>query len=80
MFGSWRSSSPSHPSPPRVKSPCTNVCVIDPISGYCEGCLRTAAEIGAWRQLDHSEKLELLAELKNRQLPATGPETGLYRS
>ena len=28
-----------------VPSPCTRVCVIDPVSGFCRGCLRTLDEI-----------------------------------
>jgi predicted Fe-S protein YdhL (DUF1289 family) len=30
-------------------SPCTGVCQIDPATGLCLGCARTAAEIAAWR-------------------------------
>ena len=35
-----------------VPSPCTDVCRIDPVSGWCEGCLRTLDEIAAWGGID----------------------------
>ncbi len=34
---------------PTVPSPCVNVCVLDPASGYCQGCGRTGEEIADWR-------------------------------
>jgi uncharacterized protein len=40
----------------RVPSPCTNVCRIDPASGWCEGCLRTIEEIAAWGSLGDDAK------------------------
>ena len=54
-----------------VASPCVNICklVDDKEHGkYCEGCLRTPNEIGAWKYLSDGEKLEILrvVELRKR--------------
>ena len=51
-----------------VPSPCISICRMDPVSGFCEGCLRTLAEIAAWSRMDDAEKrrvwraIELRAE------------------
>lgn len=51
-----------------VPSPCISICRMDPASGFCEGCLRTLAEIAAWSRMDDAEKrrvwraIELRAE------------------
>lgn len=51
-----------------VPSPCISICRMDPGSGFCEGCLRTIAEIAAWSRMDDAEKrrvwraIELRAE------------------
>jgi len=39
-----------------IPSPCTNVCTIDPATGWCAGCLRTIDEIAAWGSLDDRAK------------------------
>ena len=39
-----------------IPSPCTNVCTIDPATGWCAGCLRTIDEIAAWGGLDDRAK------------------------
>jgi predicted Fe-S protein YdhL (DUF1289 family) len=48
-------------------SPCTKVCKIDPATGWCLGCLRTGAEIGAWPGMTAPQKHILLATLHNRR-------------
>lgn len=51
-----------------VPSPCISICRMDPANGFCEGCLRTIAEIAAWSRMDDAEKrgvwraIELRAE------------------
>jgi uncharacterized protein len=35
-----------------VPSPCINICRMDDATGWCEGCLRTIDEIGAWSTYD----------------------------
>lgn len=54
----------SDDSPP---SPCTKVCSLDRRTGWCLGCWRTGAEIGAWPSMDGAAKRALLAELARRQ-------------
>jgi hypothetical protein len=55
-----------------IPSPCIKLCVIDPTSGLCAGCLRTIDEIAAWPSLDDAQQRALLAELAQREL-AQGP-------
>ncbi|SNR64489.1 hypothetical protein SAMN05192560_0335 [Methylobacillus rhizosphaerae] len=52
----------------RITSPCTGVCRIDQESGFCAGCLRTIAEIRAWRSMGDKEKLQVLQLLNVRQV------------
>lgn len=54
-------------------SPCVGVCHMDPVSGWCEGCLRTLDEIAVWSLLDEAEKKEVCASLVLRQLPSEQP-------
>ncbi len=53
--------------PPDIPSPCTTVCVLDPVTGYCRGCLRTVTEIGRWPVADNEERLAILQQLKARR-------------
>jgi uncharacterized protein len=49
-----------------VKSPCVNVCQMDPERGLCLGCKRTLDEIARWAAMSDAEREEVLKELKNR--------------
>jgi len=52
-----------------VKSPCVNVCAMDPERGVCRGCCRTLQEIAAWSTMsdrDHARVLEALPERRAR--------------
>jgi len=49
-----------------MESPCTNVCVIDPATGLCEGCGRTLDEIAAWASLAPVERRRIMDELCTR--------------
>jgi predicted Fe-S protein YdhL (DUF1289 family) len=51
-----------------VPSPCINVCRMDAVSGWCEGCLRTLDEIAAWAVLPDDVKREVWAELEQRRV------------
>ena len=51
----------------RVPSPCTEVCKIEPGSGWCEGCLRTIDEIAAWGALDDDARREVWKRLPERR-------------
>jgi predicted Fe-S protein YdhL (DUF1289 family) len=53
-----------------VRSPCINVCRIDPDTGLCEGCYRTLDEIAAWSSMADDEKRAVWKRLVER----VGPE------
>ena len=55
---------------PNIPTPCTTVCQLDPVTGFCRGCLRTAAEIGRWPVADNAERLAILQQLKARRRAA----------
>ena len=57
-----------------LPSPCVSVCEIDPATRFCRGCLRTAAEIASWRDLDYDAKLDLLETLRGRRREMGLPE------
>jgi predicted Fe-S protein YdhL (DUF1289 family) len=55
---------PSAAREAEVASPCVNICRISRLTGYCEGCRRTIAEIAAWSNYSDGEKravLEMIA-------------------
>ena len=54
----------------RIVSPCIGVCTLDPVTGYCEGCLRTGDEIMGWPSATHAERMAVLTELKQRRRAA----------
>ncbi|WP_204165431.1 DUF1289 domain-containing protein [Methylobacterium sp. 17Sr1-1] len=56
-----------------ASSPCIRLCVLDPVTGLCEGCGRTGAEIAAWGSLSEPERLRIMAGLPAR-LAAADPE------
>jgi len=61
---------------PAVPSPCTDVCRIDPATGWCEGCQRTLDEIAAWGALDDRARREVWKRLPGRRaarVEAKGP-------
>lgn len=49
-----------------IESPCILVCSIDDKTGYCFGCGRTRAEIGAWLDLTPELRRAVMAELPAR--------------
>ena len=50
-----------------VPSPCIDVCLMDPATGWCEGCLRTIDEITAWSRLDDPAKARVWLQLEARR-------------
>lgn len=50
-----------------IESPCVKICVIEPKSRLCTGCLRTIDEIGSWSQMTPEIRAEIMAELPDRK-------------
>ena len=55
------------PSPP---SPCLGICLMDPRTRTCRGCLRTIEEIKGWHEASATEKHAILGRLAVRRLAA----------
>jgi predicted Fe-S protein YdhL (DUF1289 family) len=49
-----------------IESPCILVCSIDMKTGYCFGCGRTSAEIGAWLTMSPQQRRQVMSELAAR--------------
>jgi predicted Fe-S protein YdhL (DUF1289 family) len=49
-----------------IGSPCTGICTVDEVSGYCLGCARTSAEIAEWSKAGNDRKRAIWAELPPR--------------
>lgn len=49
-----------------IESPCILVCSLDERTGYCFGCGRTRAEIGAWLTMSAVERREIMEALPAR--------------
>ena len=49
-----------------IESPCVKICVIEPKSRLCTGCLRSIDEIGAWSSMTAEARSEVMAELPSR--------------
>ena len=52
---------------PSLSSPCIKVCRLHPVTRYCEGCLRSPAEIARWAYADEDEKRLILQRLEARR-------------
>jgi uncharacterized protein len=56
------------PTPERAPdSPCIGVCLLDPATGRCRGCLRNVAEIATWYEASAAEKRAILARVAERR-------------
>ncbi|MEY3200895.1 MAG: hypothetical protein RIR70_445 [Pseudomonadota bacterium] len=55
-----------------VVSPCIKVCKLDPVSGVCVGCYRTADEIARWLDASEREKRDILQAVEKRKAEARG--------
>jgi len=49
-----------------LKSPCVNVCVLDPARGICRGCGRTLDEIARWGSMSDAERDDIMDRLDER--------------
>ena len=65
-----------------VPSPCINLCRMSPQSGFCEGCLRSIAEITEWGRADDGRKRVILHEIARRKaaIEAAGAASADLRS
>lgn len=54
-----------------IESPCIKICVINPASRTCTGCLRTIDEIGAWSQMTPDERSAVMNQLEARKANLT---------
>ena len=50
-----------------MQSPCTQLCMIDPATGWCLGCARSLGEIAEWGGADEARQREILAALPERR-------------
>ena len=53
--------------PVSVSNPCINICRMDLDRKYCQGCGRTALEIGLWEKMAEAQRAEVMASLPARQ-------------
>lgn len=50
-----------------MKTPCVNICKIDPHTEVCIGCNRYVEEIEVWSVLTDDEKSFIIERLKERK-------------
>ena len=50
-----------------IDSPCIKICVIQPETRLCTGCLRTIDEISAWSRMTPDARMQVMAELPTRK-------------
>ena len=50
-----------------IESPCIKICVIQPETRLCTGCLRTIDEISDWSRMTPALRSEIMAELPSRK-------------
>jgi uncharacterized protein len=50
----------------KIASPCINLCLLDPQTQLCEGCGRTAFEIGNWLAYTHEQRRVIIKSLGRR--------------
>ena len=50
-----------------TNSPCIGICVLDPLTGFCRGCLRTGEEVAAWRDAPNADRLAILDQIEARK-------------
>ncbi|MGB0660436.1 MAG: DUF1289 domain-containing protein [Mangrovicoccus sp.] len=59
-----------------IASPCIKICVIEPQSRLCTGCLRSLDEIAAWSGYSEAQRAEIMAELPARESQLTRRQGG----
>jgi uncharacterized protein len=58
-------------------SPCLGICIMDPRTRQCRGCLRTVEEIARWYEATLAEKRAMLAVLETRRAAAALEKRGV---
>lgn len=61
-----RSEKPRDPE----RSPCIGVCELDPVTGWCRGCLRSGEEIAAWPAASRDLRRRILRQIETRRTSA----------
>ena len=54
----------------KLVSPCIGICLMDPATRTCRGCLRTIEEIAGWYDASIPEKQAILTRLAARRREA----------
>ena len=62
-----RSAPNEPPGEPSPLSPCLGICLMDPKTRMCRGCLRTIEEIAGWYGANAAEKRVILKQLAERR-------------
>ena len=57
---------------PSLVSPCLGICLMDPKTRMCRGCLRTIEEIAGWYAAGPPEKRAIIERLAARRAAAQG--------
>ncbi len=57
---------------PSPYSPCLGICLMDPATRMCRGCLRTIDEIRGWYEASAADKRAILERLAARRGVAKG--------
>jgi len=63
-----------------IKSPCVDVCQMNPERGVCSGCYRTLDEIARWAEMSDAERERVLAALPRRREAAASPPPAATRA
>jgi len=56
-----------------VGNPCINICRMDQANKYCQGCGRTALEIGLWDRMSAAERAQVMASIEARRPARRAP-------
>jgi predicted Fe-S protein YdhL (DUF1289 family) len=60
---------------PSMVTPCTNVCTLHPVAGFCIGCGRTVDEIARWASMTDGERNTVMALLPARRAAMSAGST-----
>jgi len=59
-----------------VSTPCVKVCVVEPRTRLCIGCLRSIDEIAGWSRMTEAQRQEIMAALPGRKPQLTARRGG----